>query len=593
MVETNKISESSVFLVSGGAKGITAKCVIALARHFPCRWILLGRSELSDCQPPWANIVGGEEGQIKKAIIAEMQSRGEKPSPMGVQKVYKKWRSQQEILQTLYELRELGRMVEYVSADVTNSVLLREKVVPAISRLGTVTGIIHGAGNLADKLIEKKTLQDFETVYAPKIKGLENLLQCADLQELKYLILFSSVAGFYGNAGQADYALANEILNRSAHWVKQKYPQCQAIAINWGPWDMGMVTPQLKKIFSQYDVQVLPVESATQMLLRELDGRSKPETQVIIGDPLPPARSALSESLQTHRIRRNLRLEDNPFLQDHVIGGYPVLPFTCAIAWMATSCEQLYPGYQFVVCNNLKVLKGIIFDSNVASDYVLEAREIAKDSQKIVLETKILSLTRESKIRYHFSGIVELQSQPLEGKNYDSFDLDEDRKIAKTRPDFYQQGGDTLFHGSLFQGVDRVLNITPQKITTRVTVGDIEAERQGQFQVHPCNPYIADVMSHGIWIFSQHFYHSACLPSKIDKFEQFRLPPFDKPCYVTGVLRSKTSSAVKFDMFAHDENGKIYTISTGAEATLFPANYMNDGDRANGNGNGKTDLIQV
>ena len=39
-----EIQPSSVFIVSGGAKGITAKCTINVAQKHPCKFILLGRS---------------------------------------------------------------------------------------------------------------------------------------------------------------------------------------------------------------------------------------------------------------------------------------------------------------------------------------------------------------------------------------------------------------------------------------------------------------------------------------------------------------------------------------------------------------------
>jgi len=113
--------------------------------------------------------------------------------------------------------------------------------------MGRVNGIIHGAGVLADRLVHQKSLTDFDRVLSVKIDGLQNLLACIPFQQLEYLVLFSSVAAFYGNAGQADYAAANEILNKVAHWVRAHAPRCRVLAIDWGPWDGGMVTPELKR----------------------------------------------------------------------------------------------------------------------------------------------------------------------------------------------------------------------------------------------------------------------------------------------------------------------------------------------------------
>ena len=61
MSPTIQIDPSSVFLVTGGARGIAARCTIALAQEFQCRWILLGRTKLEPFEPEWAQAVREEE----------------------------------------------------------------------------------------------------------------------------------------------------------------------------------------------------------------------------------------------------------------------------------------------------------------------------------------------------------------------------------------------------------------------------------------------------------------------------------------------------------------------------------------------------
>ncbi|MGL5807743.1 MAG: SDR family NAD(P)-dependent oxidoreductase, partial [Xenococcaceae cyanobacterium] len=229
MMKNNRIDSSSVFVVSGGAKGITARCVVRLAQQYPCRWILLGRSELVSDEPVWAKECF-DEAELKKRIMQHFLNEGEKPTPVKVQKVFNKISSSREIDKTLTSLKALGRQVEYLSIDVTDVFSLKTELAAAVDRMGKISGIIHGAGNIADKWIENKTERDFENVYAAKVKGLENLLSCIPASQLDYLVLFSSVAGFFGSAGQSDYALANEILNKSAHLLKRKYPDCHTVA---------------------------------------------------------------------------------------------------------------------------------------------------------------------------------------------------------------------------------------------------------------------------------------------------------------------------------------------------------------------------
>jgi NAD(P)-dependent dehydrogenase (short-subunit alcohol dehydrogenase family) len=188
MLTKTPILPSSVFVVSGGAKGITAQCAIKLAQHQPCKFILIGRSQVLENEPDFAHNCLAES-TLKKRIMENLFSQGEKPTPILVQKVYNEITSSREIKNTLVAIQETGATVEYISVDITDIRTLQKKLA-AVKYLGTITGIIHGAGNLADKLIENKTEHDLETVYAAKVQGLENLLACVDIHQLQHLILF-------------------------------------------------------------------------------------------------------------------------------------------------------------------------------------------------------------------------------------------------------------------------------------------------------------------------------------------------------------------------------------------------------------------
>lgn len=561
--------QSQVFLVSGGAKGITAQCVIKLAQHYQCKFILLGRSSV-DPEPVWAEGCSNE-GELKKRIMDDFIAKGEKPTPAMVQKKYKVIASRREIDTTLRAIEQAGGQAEYLSVDVTDATQLQEQLNVAVEHLGAVTGIIHGAGNLADKRIENKTERDFETVFAAKVTGLENLLRCVSPSQLNYLVLFSSVVGFYGNIGQSDYAIANEILNKSAHLVKRNYPNCHAVAINWGPWDSGMVTPELKKAFAERGIETIPIEVGTQMLVDELAQVNQQTTQVVIGSPLLYIPPSCNSDLQKYRIQRRLTLAENPFLQDHVIAGRPVLPATCALAWIANTCEQFYPGYKSFNCPNFKVLKGIIFDDTLAKEYTLDLQEISQnDVAEIEFDAKISSKNQEGKIRYHFSGQIKLKRQIPTAPVYDSLNLKQEEIILNSTTSLYQDGAASLFHGPSFQGVKTILNISPEKITIECALPKLRTRQQGQFPVQIFNPYIADVQIHALWIWTQYFYQEGCLPSEIKLFEQFAAIPFDQTFYVSCEIKSKTDSSVTVDVIAHDHQGKIYNRMIGAKGTILP-----------------------
>lgn len=460
---------------------------------------------------------------------------------------------------------------------MTDAHALQQKLAAVAERMGPITGIIHGAGNLADKLIENKTEQDFELVYSAKIKGLENLLSCVPAQQLHYLVLFSSVAGFYGNAGQTDYAIANEILNKSAHLVKLHNPQCHVVAINWGPWDSGMVTPELKKAFAERNIDVIPLDVGAYLMVEELSNTNHSDSQVVIGSPIIAALRNISPELRTYRIRRKLTLQANPFLQDHVIGGNPVLPLTCAAAWMIESCEQFYPGYKVKSLENFKVLKGLVFDGNQPDTFFVDIKELSKtDTGELTFEVLIwsknapqdisLHYASEVKIksRLHFKSQITLSQKPQDSSAYKALDLSSTTSISGQ--ELYQSG--TLFHGLCFQAVDRVLNISSHRLTLRCIAPVVSESQQGQFKVETFNPYITDSLCQSILIWAREFCQSGSLPSAIGKYEYFKAIEPGAVYYLSFELKFKKENEVIADVIAHDEAGKIYALFSDACVVL-------------------------
>ncbi|MFH7029692.1 MAG: SDR family NAD(P)-dependent oxidoreductase [Heteroscytonema crispum UTEX LB 1556] len=570
MTQTAQLSPSSVFVVSGGAKGITAECVVKLAQHQPCKFILLGRSEILENEPEFAKDCF-EESALKKRIMENLLAQGEKPTPISVQKMYNKIISSREIKNTIAKIQQAGGYAEYLSVDVTDTGALKQKLSTVAERMGAITGIIHGAGNLADKLIEKKTDQDFEKVYTAKVQGLENLLSCVNPSQLQHLVLFSSVTGFYGNIGQSDYAIANEILNKSAHIFKQHHPSTHVVAINWGGWDSGMVTPELKKAFAERGIDIIPVEVGTQMLVNELNPKHRETTQVVIGSPLIPPPLPLDPELRSYRIRRRMTLQGNPFLHDHTIAGQPVLPATCAMSWMINGCEELYPGYRYFSCKDFKVFKGIAFNENLADEHILDLQEISKtNSQEIDFQAKIWSKTSEGKVHNHFSAVIKLVRKIPDAPIYESVNLESDGIITDTGKAFYQNGPSTLFHGPAFQQIKKVLNITPEKITVECLWHEISDKEKGQFPVKWHNPYTTDLSTQPLWIWLNHFHKEVCLPGQLQNSEQYSRTPCNEIFYVSCEVIGKTATGVTANFILHDSQGKIYWRILGAKAVIWP-----------------------
>ena len=567
MTHGELVQPSSVILVSGGGRGITAQCVVRLAERAHCKFILLGRSSLEDMPIKGADAVE-DEAALKRLIMENIITSGEKPTPQKIQRTYKAFIARREIIETIAAVKAAGGDAEYLSVDITDTVELQQKLAGPVFRLGAISGIIHGAGNLADKLIEKKTSSDFDLVFSPKINGLENMLTCAPVSQLNFLVLFSSVVGFYGNAGQADYAMANEILNKTAHYIQRHNPACHVVSIGWGPWDSGMVTPELKKAFEAQNVTVIPLEVGASMLVEELMPSSVAATQVVVGNAPPRLVEDQRPELRQYEIRRRLSLDANPFLYDHRIGKHPVLPATCAAMWAASCAEQLYPGLTFYTLENYKVLKGIVFDENLSDDYVLDLKEISKTADGgIVLDAVIWSKNNKGRTLYHYSLRISLVKQmPTIAANEPiSLLADPDYQPISGR-ELYENG--TLFHGPSFQGVDQVLSLSRARLTMQCTLPKISEKLQGQFPVQTGNPFIYDAIVQSLLIWSQVFYQAPCLPSYMERLEQYKAIPFDQPIFVSLEVQSQTDSAVVGNLMVQDANGQPYVRITGLQGTI-------------------------
>ncbi|MGW4743102.1 KR domain-containing protein [Nocardia xishanensis] len=248
-------SAADTVLVTGGARGITANCVRALADRCEARFVLLGRTPV-DPEPDWALGIG--DAELRPAYLAEVRGRADRPGPVQVGAVVKAVIASREVRQTLESIDR----ATYLVADIADRAELRRVLAPHRTR---ITALVHGAGTLSDRFLRDKTAEEIRLVLDTKVAGLLHLFELLDLDRLRQLVLFSSVSGWYGNSGQADYACANEALNRMAVWFGRARSDCVAAAVNWGAWEGGMVGPALARLIRSRGAELITPEAGAQL----------------------------------------------------------------------------------------------------------------------------------------------------------------------------------------------------------------------------------------------------------------------------------------------------------------------------------------
>jgi hypothetical protein len=109
-----------------------------------------------------------------------------------------------------------------------------------------VHAVLHAGSVLVDASLPRQSAGSFRAAAAPKLSGLSALSAATAQQPVRALLLFSSIAGLLGSAGQANYAAANAALDAAAQALQQR--GCAGVSLQWGPWTgagMAAAQPQL------------------------------------------------------------------------------------------------------------------------------------------------------------------------------------------------------------------------------------------------------------------------------------------------------------------------------------------------------------
>lgn len=352
------VPEGSLMIVTGGARGVTAECAIALAEATRPTLLLLGRSPLPAAEPDW--LAGLDEAAaVKKTLLAR---RTGKVTPRELEAEYRRIEADREMRRNIARMREHAAAVDYRPVDVRDADAVRIVISEARAAYGPVRGILHGSGVLADKLLLDKTDEQFDSVYSTKVAGVDALLAATVNDPLRFVALFSSSTGRFGRTGQGDYAAANEYLNATARRLAAERPGCRTVALNWGPWEGGMVTPSLKRIFEAEGVGLIPERDGAGFLVSELSQDGPPE--VVVLGPVPSGSIEFMVSEDTI-----------PALSDHRLNGRCVLPVALAVEYMAESAVRKYAGLTLERCENLKVMHPVIAPAKVEGSIVERGRD--------------------------------------------------------------------------------------------------------------------------------------------------------------------------------------------------------------------------
>ncbi|MGW7349231.1 type I polyketide synthase [Streptomyces sp. NPDC054854] len=135
------------------------------------------------------------------------------------------------------DLTRLGAEVTLTACDVSDRAALAQAI-GAVAQDAPLTAVVHMAGVLDDGGVESMTSEQLDRVFRPKADASWHLHELTKDLPLSAFVLYSSVAGAIGTAGQANYAAANTFLDALAAY--RSAAGLPATSLAWGPWELGM-----------------------------------------------------------------------------------------------------------------------------------------------------------------------------------------------------------------------------------------------------------------------------------------------------------------------------------------------------------------
>ncbi len=236
-----KLKKAGVYLITGGLGGMGLVLAEHLAKTVQAKLILIARKKLPE-RSHWQEWLENHDRQ-------DSVSRK---------------------IEKILALEKLGSEIEIKSADVASYEEMQVAITETLEKFGQINGVIHAAGIAGGGMIQLKTEDLVNSVFAPKIKGtlvLEEILKFKNIT-LDFLVLCSSQSSILSEFGQVDYCAANAFLDVYANYRTSEFNEF-TVSINWDTWQevgmaVGTTLPEQLKLQRQEEIKkgILPPEGA-------------------------------------------------------------------------------------------------------------------------------------------------------------------------------------------------------------------------------------------------------------------------------------------------------------------------------------------
>ncbi|ASO20943.1 enediyne polyketide synthase [Actinoalloteichus hoggarensis] len=409
------LGPADVLLVTGGGKGITAECALALAEDSSAALVLLGRSDPD---------------------------------------------TDAELAANLARLTAKGVRHRYERADVTSAEEVAAAVGRAVQDLGPVTAVLHGAGRNEPSSLAGLTEEEFRATLAPKVAGLRAVLAAVDPDRLRLLLTFGSVIGRAGLRGEAHYATANDWMTELTVRFQREHPRARALALEWSVWSGAGMGERLGVVeaLRREGVTAVPAEDGIAMLRQVLaDPDAGPV--VVIGGRMSGLPTLAVERVEPPLLRfvdrvlvhypgvelvteTTLSAGSDPYLADHLLAGDLLLPAVVGMEAMAQVAAVLLGDTPTPVLHDAEFLRPVVVRPDGTTTVRLAGLVVDAETVDVVIRSEETGFGAD-----HFRARLRL---PRGDRPVDRAPRADELPAVPLDPDT-ELYGDVLFQGRRFQ----------------------------------------------------------------------------------------------------------------------------------------------
>ncbi len=377
------LGRDTVVLVTGAAGSIVSAITADLAAHTGGTFHLFDLvPEPQRDNPDLARLRDDREG-LKRDVFERLKARGERATPALVERELAGLERAAAAVAALEAVERAGGRAHYYCLDLRDGAAVARACAQVRERSGRVDLLLHGAGLEISRFLPDKEPREFDLVFDVKSDGWFNVLKgLGDLTPAASLA-FSSIAGRFGNGGQADYASANDLLCKTSSALRRLRPGMRPLAVDWTAWgDIGMATRgSIPKMMELAGIDMLPAAvgipicrleaaagTAGEMLVAGRLGVMLDEWHPSGGLDLARCAPQAPELGQVQRfspqgllIETRLDPRQQPFLHDHQIDGTPVLPGVMGIETFARCASWALPGWRVAAVEEMEFLAPLKF----------------------------------------------------------------------------------------------------------------------------------------------------------------------------------------------------------------------------------------